>query len=65
MAVGKINECIEKGVPEETLTVLKMPDAKLEQVDDKQAYHYQVLLVKKKKEKGEVCHFERQNSVFS
>ena len=55
MAVGKINECIENGEPEETLTVLKMPEAKLEHLEDKQVHHYQVLLVKKKQEKAQVC----------
>lgn len=54
MAISKINEFIEKGKPEETLEALKLPEAKLENVDDKQAYHYQVLLVRRKKEKAEV-----------
>lgn len=54
LAISKINEFIEKGKPEETLEALKLPQAKLENVDDNQAYHYQVLLVRMKKIKAEV-----------
>ncbi|XP_052795267.1 ras GTPase-activating-like protein IQGAP1 [Mya arenaria] len=53
MAISKINEYIDLGQPEETLKMLKLPEAKLENVDDKQAYQYQVLLVRKKKQKAE------------
>lgn len=54
MAISKINEFIERGNPEETLQMLKLPEAKLENVEDPQAYHYQVQLIRKKKEKAEV-----------
>ena len=54
LAISKINEYIEKGNPDETLEMLKLPEAKLENVDDKQAYSYQVSLIRKKKEKAEV-----------
>ena len=34
-----------------------MPSAKLQNVDAKQDYRYQVLLVREKKKKAEVCNF--------
>ena len=53
-AISRINEYIESGDPELTLTALKQEDAKLSSVEDKQAHQYQVLLVRKKKQKAEV-----------
>ncbi|KAH3833286.1 hypothetical protein DPMN_106592, partial [Dreissena polymorpha] len=53
MAISKINEYIDRGKPEDTLEMLKLPEAKLEHVEDRQAYQYQVLLIRQKKLKAE------------
>ncbi|KAL3866731.1 hypothetical protein ACJMK2_044012 [Sinanodonta woodiana] len=53
IAIGIINEAIEKGNPDETVEALMLPSAKLHDIDEKQAYRYQVLLIRQKKAKAE------------
>ncbi|XP_060062495.1 ras GTPase-activating-like protein IQGAP1 [Ylistrum balloti] len=44
LAIGDINSAIKEGNPQVTLTALKEPTAKLDNVQDGNAYRYQVLL---------------------
>ncbi|XP_041369796.1 ras GTPase-activating-like protein IQGAP1 isoform X2 [Gigantopelta aegis] len=53
LAIGVINEAINKGDETETLKALQLPMARLRDVDEKQGYHYQVLLAKEKDRKAE------------
>jgi hypothetical protein len=49
-----INEAIDKGEADETLSALQRPSAKLSGVDPLQTLHYQTLLAKEKTAKAEV-----------
>ncbi|KAK3096452.1 hypothetical protein FSP39_000292 [Pinctada imbricata] len=53
IAISNINQTIDKGDPSQTLEALNMPTAKLKDVDEKQDYRYQVLLVREKRKKAE------------
>lgn len=54
VAIGAINEAIDKGDPMITLQTLQMPTAKLHNVNEKEAIHYQAILDQEKKKKQEV-----------
>ncbi|OWF47735.1 ras GTPase-activating-like protein IQGAP1 isoform X2 [Mizuhopecten yessoensis] len=56
LAIGGINNAIKQGNPQVTLSALKEPTAKLQEVDDGNAYRYQVLLCR------EVASKEQQDS---
>ncbi|XP_053557358.1 ras GTPase-activating-like protein IQGAP2 [Bombina bombina] len=51
IAVGEINEAIEKGVPQSTLEALLLPTAKLQEVCPENAVHYQDVLQQAKTQK--------------
>ena len=53
-AVGIINQAVDEGDPHATLNALKMKTAQLQNVDNKQALHYQNLLATKKQQRAEV-----------
>lgn len=54
MAVGIINEAIDKGSTGDTLEALLNPTAKLQHVEETHASHYQNLLSRCKREKAKV-----------
>lgn len=53
-AVEVINQAVDEGEPNGTLAALKMPTAQLQNVDNKQAVHYQNLLASQKKRRAQV-----------
>lgn len=57
VAIGKINEAVDRNVAKETMVCLKMPSANLRDIDDRQMHHYQQLLALVKAEKAEVMTF--------
>ena len=57
LAIGLINEAIDKGDEAETLKALQLPMGRLYGVDDKQCYHYQVSLANEKDRKAEVTQY--------
>ncbi|CAG5135114.1 unnamed protein product, partial [Candidula unifasciata] len=56
MAITHINEAIDSGNEKETLQALQLPAAKLKNINPEQAFHYQVLLAKRKDKKAEESH---------
>ena len=54
LAVGKINEAADSGDATLTLEALQLPEAKLLNVDPRQASHYQFLLARFKQHKAAV-----------
>ncbi|KAK6188369.1 hypothetical protein SNE40_004554 [Patella caerulea] len=56
IAIGVINDAIENGEPDEVLQALMLPTAKLHDIDEKQAYHYHILLAKEKANKVQNTH---------
>lgn len=53
LAITKINEAIDRGDENETLNALQLPAAQLHNIQQEQAFHYQVLLAKQKDKKTE------------
>ncbi|XP_020645708.3 ras GTPase-activating-like protein IQGAP1 isoform X1 [Pogona vitticeps] len=53
VAIGLINEALDEGDPKKTLQALQIPAAKLEGVTPKVAQHYQVVLLRTKREKAQ------------
>lgn len=53
VAIGTINDAVDSGDPKETIKALMAPAAKLEDVKEKEGYHYHVLLVREKTKKSE------------
>ncbi len=54
IAIGKINEAIDSGDPQATLTALLLPQAKIFDVDANLAMHYQHMLSKQKEHRAKV-----------
>lgn len=54
VAITLINEAIDSGDENATLQALQLPAAKLKNISPEQAFHYQVLLAKRKDKKAEV-----------
>nr|KAI8756299.1 ras GTPase-activating-like protein IQGAP1 isoform X2 [Biomphalaria glabrata] len=53
LAISLINEAIDKGDENETVRVLQLPAAKLRDIHNEEAFHYQVLLARQKDKKAE------------
>ncbi|BFY98703.1 hypothetical protein BsWGS_01743 [Bradybaena similaris] len=56
VAITFINEAIDSGDENATLQALQLPAAKLKNISPEQAFHYQVLLAKRKDKKAEESH---------